>query len=219
MDLIGVICILVAVISVLAIKPWKHDNLWKDIFPLMSLFIALSLFILGLEFVFRWFELLPEKIPGIDKPELIGAVIGFFVTHALGPLIPLLKKYSDCPDCPQSMDEKTWEILVRSANRGGVCIGYVERTLFYISFFLNPLYIGGLLTFKVLAKWEAWKNIVKVPEKDVGLFKYNASDFFLFRFKWGGYFMTTFIIGTFSNIIFAAVGYGLYTWVVKVLDP
>jgi hypothetical protein len=207
MALIGGICLLAGFI-LLNIYRWEDDKIF---FPMLLFILGMAIYFFGLV------EILPEKIPGIEKPELIGVVVGFLVMHAFGPLIPILKEYIKL-ERHTSIDEETWKILMRydSSKLGGVCIGYIERTLYFIAFFWNPLYIGGLLTFKVLAKWEAWKNIVKVP----GECKFtNNFDFFLFRFKWGGYFMTTFIIGTFSNILFAAIGYGFYGWVLKVLDP
>jgi hypothetical protein len=158
-----------------------------------------------------------EKIPGIDKPELIGVIVGFLVTHALGPIIQILMEFIKCPECRAGMSETTYYALLRSSSKfGGACIGFLERTLYFIAFIQNPLYIAGLLTFKVAAKWEAWKNIVKVPEKNVGLTA-SASEFALFRFELGGYYMTRFLIGAFSNILFAIIGYVIYKWILKML--
>jgi len=215
MTLIREICLVAAVILFffpLIFSYFKHG---KFFFPVSPLFLS---FFGGISFL-GLIEKLPEIIPGIENPKLLGAVVGFLFTQSLGHLIPIFKEYIKI-ERPAYVAEETWEVLFRtdSSKRGGAWIGFFERTLYFIAFIFEPLFIGGLLTFKIAAKWEAWKNIVKVPEKNPGICT-NNSDFFLLRFKLGGYFMSSFVIGTFSNILFALIGYGFYKWVPKVLHP
>lgn len=73
-------------------------------------------------------------------------------------------------------------------------LGVTERLIAFAAAWLeNYLIIGGWLTFKIAAKWENWKNIIRLSSEDVPSPKV--------RRYLGGYVYTRFLIGTGLNII------------------
>lgn len=118
---------------------------------------------------------------------------------------------------PDSMNDQHWKDITEMP-AGGEIVGRLELILYFIALLSNPVYIGGLLTFKIAAKWEAWKNIVQVPDHKLDAFPSEIS-YFIFRRKLGSRLLNRFLVGTFGNILFAVVGYGFYKWFLIVLDP
>jgi len=147
-----------------------------------------------------------------NYPKAIPFIAGLIITIILGWFV--VKKLMDCStkkmdEPPPGMSNNLWNELT-SLKDGGKYIGNLERILFYIAFWYDkPILIGGILTFKVAAKWEAWKNIVQVPERKLNGFIDDTS-YFIFRRQWGSKLLTRFLVGTFSNILIAFVGYGIY---------
>jgi hypothetical protein len=157
----------------------------------------------------------------VEYPRAIPFIMGIAVTFALGTLLP---SFLDIAERGLTT-ENQWSELEGIPGgggylSGGYLIGLIERTLFFVAFYYEqPLLIGGILTFKVAAKWEAWKNIIQVPQKHLNGFPNGAYRYFIFRRRWGGKLFNRFVVGTFSNILFALVGYGFYRWFLIVLDP
>ena len=183
------------------------------LFPILLILLAILIFFL----VIYFFE--PENITlRFAKP--ISFIIGLAATEALGSLIPMLFKHTEKKihiERPIGMSDEQWRGLWQIA-KGGCIVGHLERILYFIALLFNPVYIGGILTFKIAAKWEAWKNIVQVPQKKLEGFPSELS-YFIYRKKLGSRLLNRVLVGTFSNILFAVVGYGFYLWFLKVLDP
>jgi hypothetical protein len=152
----------------------------------------------------------------VDYPKVIPFIMGLAVTLALGTLLRYI--LDEIVNQYIKFEEK-WNKLTHMPEAGAI-IGLFERTLYFVAFYFEqPLLIGGILTFKVAAKWEAWKNIVQVPQKDFIGFKGGSYRYFIFRRKLGANLLSRFTVGTFSNILIALVGYGFYRWFLIVLDP
>lgn len=47
---------------------------------------------------------------------------------------------------------------------GGAFLGFLERILFFVSFWHSALIGGAWLAFKLGAKWKVWEQIIKVPD-------------------------------------------------------
>jgi len=153
-----------------------------------------------------------------NLPEIIAFAVGLIATIGLGWL--MVKRLLDCASKgmnespPPGMSCALWDEL-KSIGDSGKYIGCLERILFFIVLFAQqPLLIGGILAFKVAAKWEAWKNIVQIPEQMPKGFCSEIS-YFSFKRQWGSKLLTRFLVGTFSNILIAFVGYGVYKLVLE----
>lgn len=171
------------------------------------------LLLIGLWALVHWGT---EIVIELLKP--ISFIVGLAMAEALG-LSPILQRFLDYSVKDLDLEtEEVWSELIFT-KEGGIYIGFLERLLFFIALFWSkPIYIGALLTFKVAAKWETWKNIVKVPEQKPGGFTSDIS-YFIFKRKLGSKNLTQFLIGTFCNILFALIGYGFSEWCIKVFDP
>lgn len=155
-----------------------------------------------------------------EHAKPISFIIGLIATEAFGSLLPIFLNCTERKihiESPVSISNKQWKDLW-DVPEGGDIVGHLERILYFIALLFDPLYIGGLLTFKIAAKWEAWKNVVQVPQQKPEGFPSELS-YFIFRRKLGSKLLNRFLVGTFSNILFAVAGYGFYQWFLMVLDP
>lgn len=172
--------------------------------------------------IFLAYILAPENfLTQFARPiQPIPFIMGLAATEALGSLLPILLKCTERKihiEIPGGISEKQWKDLWE-VPKGGDIVGHLERILYFIALLFDPLYIGGLLTFKIAAKWEAWKNIVQVPQRKLEEFPSELS-YFIFRRKLGSKLLNRFLVGTFSNILFAVAGYGFFRWFLIMLDP
>lgn len=212
--LVGVLLLIVSVVDAIKDKhkDKKTGKKWKIILVVLP---SLLLFFLSV-----LVNIYPEKV--LEFPKPISFIIGLSMTQALGSLLQRLLDFAvkdiGLDRHPTGIFKEQWDGLTRIPE-GGIITGLLERTLFFIAlWYEKPIYIGGLLTFKVATKWEAWKNIVQVPEQKPNGFPDDLS-YFIFKRKLGSKHLNQFLIGTFSNILFALVGYGFYIWCWKVFDP
>jgi hypothetical protein len=101
------------------------------------------------------------------------------------------------------------------------CLGMFETSFFYICLIINmPEGIGAWLVFKVAVKWEAWTNIVKLPEKI--LYKEKEVDgleYLVARNKLATVVNQKFLIGTLGNIMAALAGMGIFSMIRYLLRP
>lgn len=106
-----------------------------------------------------------------------------------------------------------WNSLFSSFHTtGGKWIGRIERIIFFTGFWMDRFeVVPVILTFKIAAKWESWKNIVQVskdPPKKSPEDHPNEETYFTARSLYASYVLTRFLWGTFSNIAAGAGGLG-----------
>jgi hypothetical protein len=154
------------------------------------------------------------KIFEFHTLEIIG---GWFATVSLGLFVKLIiTSVSKSIDKTISEDRgeeiyQDWDKLVDPKDSGGVWLGNLERTLFYILFLIGkPEGIAFWLTIKVASKWEIWQNIVNVPDDDIKDDDYEWLDL-VTRRKWGSRVLQRFLIGTLVNVLIGFVG-ALLAW-------
>lgn len=143
--------------------------------------------------------------------KIVPFLIGLGVILVLGPAVKVIKRKAENDvqeiPLPTGVNKDLWDKFISNPESPGAWIGNLERVLFY--FFLwveKPEFIGGILVFKIATKWEAWKNITKVPEK---LNRINDLEFAVARRMWGAKRYAGLFIGTLGNILAALAGYGV----------
>lgn len=193
---------------------WKGvKNFWKQI-------EALFLVLLILLAVILHFELIDYQ----KHLRFISFIMGLLVTLSLGALWPIIRDHITKDiviELPTNMGESERKKIIKMSE-GGKYIGIFERILYYIAFVIlwenATTVIAAIVGFKVAAKWETWKNIVQVPRGKSEGFPDDISSF-LFRRRWGESVLIRFVVGTFSNILYAVIGFGFYSWFLKTFDP
>lgn len=115
---------------------------------------------------------------------------------------------------PQEELRQAWKFVSNFDLSGGAMIAGVERTIYFISLLFGEVIpIVGWLTFKAAAKWDTWRNIVKVPEdsdpKDSNSENVVFHLDFVIRRYWGTLVMQRFVVGTGLNLIIAGGGIGI----------
>ncbi len=138
---------------------------------------------------------------------IVGLVACYFSGHFVGCL---MKKALGGIDLvgPNGISNEDWTSLVspEDESKAGRYLGFLERILAFVSLYMGTGYlaiIGGWLVFKVGSKWQAWSNIIRVPEKltDIDEFSYLRA-----RRRWGSKKLMGFLIGTLANIL---IGFGI----------
>ena len=148
--------------------------------------------------------------------NLFGVILGASITLVLNLCVSKFlekkKKLAD-PEKPAAFPEETWKVLTVKVG-SGEWIGRFECVLSFISFCTgHPNIIIGWLAFKVAAKWEAWKNIVQMPDS---LEDHSSLDWYTARRAIGSWLLSRFLIGTLGNIIAGAVGAYSVSWLCSV---
>ena len=138
--------------------------------------------------------------------EILQFVIGLALVTLLGlgvpPLLERVKKGMKLAPPNNSVREE-WKQLT-GGNEGGCILGVLERWLFFAVFWINePTAIAVWLAFKVASKWDAWKNVIAIPEKMDGATEW---EFLTARRKWGSQMYATFLIGTLANVLIGMLG-------------
>lgn len=106
-----------------------------------------------------------------------------------------------------------WFYWVNNSELGkpNLWLGLFEMTLFYICLLVNkPEGIGAWLVFKVAAKWEAWANITKFPEKMEGI---GDSIYLELRNDLATSVLQKFLIGTILHILIAFIGVAIFFFI------
>ena len=137
---------------------------------------------------------------------LLGLVAMTVLGFAVKPLVKHVQKAEPLLPPNDAVKDK-WEKLV-AGDEGGALMGPLERVLFFGAFWMNqPLVVAAWLAFKVASKWNAWTNIIAVPNS---LEEIDDLDYLIARRRWGSQLLTTFLVGTLANVLvgFVAVAIG-----------
>ena len=137
-------------------------------------------------------------------PVIFGLLTVFFVGLCVGPLVKLVQR--SMPLLPPSEATKEKWTALTEGNEGGWILGNIERLLFFGAFWVDaPTVTAAWLAFKVASKWNAWSNVISVPKTLSGI---DELDFLIARRRWGSQLLTTFLVGTLSNIVIGLLGVG-----------
>lgn len=133
---------------------------------------------------------------------LIGLLAVYILGLGVGPLLKRVQKSAPLPAPSEALRDK-W-VLLTQGDEGGKILGKLERLLFFGAFWIDaPVVIAAWLAFKVASKWNAWSNVISVPETMSGM---DELDYLIARRRWGSQVLMTFLIGTLSNIIIGFLG-------------
>jgi len=79
--------------------------------------------------------------------------------------------------------------------------GLMEQMFFFIAFWWRMPELGaGWLLFKLGSKWEAWANIIKVPDCPKGVPGFHL------RNRFGSWLLQRWLLGTLGNVLAAVLG-------------
>jgi len=139
----------------------------------------------------------------------ITAVVGLALVSMAGLLVGHLLKWATkkVPLTPPHPDMATsWQDLT-GGDEGGAVIGWLERTTFFLAFWLQggiagAAIVAAWLTFKLGSKWQAWTQTTALPETLDGV---EPLDYLVARRRWGSHVLVTFLVGTLTNVIFGLV--------------
>jgi hypothetical protein len=133
----------------------------------------------------------------------VGLLITFLLGFGAKPLLRHAKKSMSPLKSPSVSLTDRWAILAH-ASEGGAMLGWLERFMFFGALWAEaPILIGAWLAFKVASKWQAWSNVISVPNSIEGL---DPIDFLIARRSWGSHLLMTFLVGTAYNILVALLG-------------
>jgi len=136
---------------------------------------------------------------------LWNAVVGLVVMLGLGivagPLLAYVKRSYVLSPPNDTLKEK-WGALTQG-DRAGVVLGYLERLVFFLAFWLDAsAVVATWLAFKVASKWNVWSNVISVPKTITGV---DDLDYLIARRRWGSQVLMTFLIGTLFNVLVGLV--------------
>lgn len=132
----------------------------------------------------------------------IGLLTIFLLGLGVGALLKCVQK-SIALLPPNEATKEKWAALTEG-NEGGWILGNLERLLFFGAFWIDvPSVIAAWLAFKVASKWNAWSNVISVPKTLSGI---DELEYLVARRRWGSQLLTTFLVGTLSNIIIGFLG-------------
>ena len=133
---------------------------------------------------------------------LIGLATIFILGLGVGRLVKSVQKAIPLMP-PNEKTKKKWRELT-AGNEGGRILGNLERLLFFGAFWVDaPSVVAAWLAFKVASKWNAWTNVISVPKTLSGT---NELEYLVARRRWGSQLLTTFLVGTLSNVIIGFLG-------------
>ena len=139
-----------------------------------------------------------------DVVDVVLFVLGALLTLLCGwPVGWVLDKASpwEKVEAPSGVPAAKWNLVVKDST-GGAWIGRIETLLVYVLVLYAKtdaaLAIGGWLAFKVASKWEAWSNVVKVPDLFDGS---SQLDSLRARRDWASTLYGRFLIGTLLNVL------------------
>ena len=87
---------------------------------------------------------------------------------------------------------------------GGPFLGFLERILFFVSFWQSALLGGAWLAFTLGAKWKVWEQIIKVPGTSDG--QEIEERKYAEREQLGSRVLGRFLNGTLWNLICGMIG-------------
>jgi len=153
--------------------------------------------------------------PTAAAPPSLGAIVmtvvaGFAAMSIASPAVKLLLRRATkglplTPPSPEMANK--WGELT-GGNEGGSIVGWLERISFFLAFWLEggiagAAVVAAWLTFKLGSKWQAWTQTIALPESLDGI---DAIDYLVARRRWGSHVLTTFLVGTLSNVLVGMVG-------------
>lgn len=150
--------------------------------------------------------------------NLIPFAGGFVILLILELFVPKrLKRFRESLPYPSLKGTDKWKEVMEIEDRTGPkWVGRLERTIFYVAFWMkSPELAGGWLVFKSAARWEVWGNIIKVPEK---LDNQNALDYLGTRHKWGTRLLQTWLVSTMANALSGLLAAALAITIHQFLD-
>ena len=136
--------------------------------------------------------------------ELLSILVAIAVTVLLGLGVgKIIDTAVPKPAPPDGLDSALWAAMDWRVHTGG-WIGCIERLLVLMAFWLQQYAIvGGWLAFKVAAKWEVWKNIIRVPD---AMDDVHPRVWYQARVSYGSWLHSRFVLGTLLNVLIGAVG-------------
>jgi len=156
----------------------------------------------------------------VEAEIFVGVILALFLGgYLVEPIFSGMTGPSK-PTSPTNFNPDIWEQIIGRSdkNRAGKWLGILECLLFYVMIAsTNYVAIAGWLAFKVAAKWEAWKNIVRFPDKIESEEKISELDFLRARTELGTWIMSKFLIGTMLNLFVGLISFGLSGLVVEVI--
>ena len=134
---------------------------------------------------------------------VLGLLVTILLGFCVGPLLKYVRKSVASTVPPNEATKVNWVALTRG-NKGGWILGILERFLFFGAFWVDaPAITIAWLAFKVASKWNAWSNVISVPNT---LPNIDELEYLVARRRWGSQLLTTFLVGTLSNIIIGLLG-------------
>lgn len=134
------------------------------------------------------------------KLILIAAVLLIVQWLVVGTLLRRVAPWSRVLP-PTGISPDTWNQILVAHPSATKLLGCLECLLAFGSFFAldkkdAALVLGGWLAFKVGSKWEAWQNLIKVPET---LTNIPEVEFLRARHQWGATLYQRMLIGSLLN--------------------
>ncbi len=138
-------------------------------------------------------------------PLICGLAVTVLLGFGVRPLLDAAVKSTPLlPPGEASEKRKAQWLELMKGTEGGVTLGWLERFIFFAAFVSKAeIAVAAWLAFKVASKWNAWTNVIAVPDKIVDL---DDLDFLIARRRWGSHVLMTFLIGTAYNIIAGMLG-------------
>jgi hypothetical protein len=144
--------------------------------------------------------------------QIIQIIVGIVVTLLLGESVRRLLNFAiPRPNRPTYFNKMVWDAMYKPDDAGR-WIGRFERLLILMSFWIDTYaIIGGWLAFKLAAKWEAWRNVIKIPETlDEGIAPTEgvvpSLAWYEARVTYGSWLLSRFLVGTVLSVLIGAVG-------------
>ena len=148
----------------------------------------------------------------------LGIVAGLFFSVILcDPIVRFIVRQVRVEPIQPSRAGSTaqWTLVTFVNSRGARWLGSLERALFVVALLQGAREIvAGWLLFKVASKWEAWHNIIRVPESVDDL---DTLEFLRYRHTWGVTIMQSFLVGTLANILAGLAGVVVARWTTKLI--
>lgn len=135
----------------------------------------------------------------------IGLGLVWLSRFLVGRLVNRVKEGIPVP-APSATIESKWIELTKDPeqDKSGKTLGDLERTFFYLAFWLGAEeIIAGWLALKVASKWEAWGTTGRLPESLDGI---DPVDYAISRRRWASQRLMSFLVGTISNVLAAFGG-------------
>lgn len=152
--------------------------------------------------------------------SILGIIIGIAICCISYKLVEWIKnKATDSIDLipPEGIEKEKWSnVIGKDIKEPGKWLGILERVLIFLAVWVQEYtIIVAWLVFKVGTKWEVWSNIVKVPDS-IG--ESSALSYLQARRAWGAKLLSSFLIGTISNILIGLIVASAIKYILKYLN-